>query len=150
MPNRTSSIENRKSLDHIGIAVLDAERVAAMYRDVLGYTIYKTETVETQGVETWFMDAGGAKLELLTSTQAGSTIERFLEKRGEGLHHIAFEVEDLKAEMARLQQLGYELLTDAPQPGADGKWITFLHPKQTHGVLIELCQSRSESEETPS
>lgn len=128
-------------LDHIGISVADAEAVAALYEQLLGHAPYKTETVEDEGVRTHFIEAGTAKLELLEALGPDSPIARALDKRGPGLHHLAFEVEDIQATYARMQELGYTPLSEAPTSGADGKLIFFLHPKQTHGVLVEFCQS---------
>lgn len=134
-------------LEHIGIAVEDVEAVRRVYADVLGIGPYKTETVEREGVRTHFLatgtSPGGAKLEWLEATSPDSPVARHLERRGEGLHHLAFEVEDLPAHMDRLRALGYRLLGDAPKPGADGKRIIFLHPKETAGVLVELCETVS-------
>ena len=132
------------TLDHLGIAADASAR--DLFRQLLGAEPYKTEVVETQGVRTVFFGDGAApgaapKLELLESIADGSPIARHLEKRGPGLHHVAFEVDDLEAEMDRVRGLGVRLLSDAPQPGADGKRIVFLHPKDTAGVLVELCAS---------
>lgn len=125
-------------LEHLGIAVADAAAVRALYEKLLGLTPYKTETVDREGVCTHFLDAG-AKLELLEALGPDSPVARHLEKRGEGLHHLAFRVDDVDAAFAHAQQLGFQPLGDAPKPGADGKRIFFLHPRDTHGVLIELC-----------
>ncbi len=126
------------TLEHLGIAVQDAAAVQALYETLLGLTPYKTETVEREGVRTHFLDAG-AKLELLEALGPDSPVARHIEKRGEGLHHVAFRVPDVDAAFARVQALGLTPLGDAPKPGADGKRIFFLHPRDTHGVLIELC-----------
>ena len=132
------------TLDHLGIAATDAAE--ELFRQLLGASPYKSEVVETQGVRTVFFGDGGReaaapKLELLESTTPGSPIARFLASKGPGLHHLAFEVADIEQEMIRVRQLGIRLLSDTPQPGADGKRIVFLHPKDTAGVLVELCQS---------
>lgn len=132
------------TLDHLGIAATEASR--ELFRQLLDASPYKTEIVETQGVRTVFFGDGGRggaapKLELLESVRTDSPIARFLGSRGPGLHHIAFEVADLELEMDRVRQLGIRLLSETPQPGADGKRIVFLHPKDTAGVLVELCQS---------
>ena len=132
------------TLDHLGIAASDAS--LELFRQLLDASPYKSEVVETQGVRTVFFGDGGRagaapKLELLESTRDDSPIARFLNAKGPGLHHIAFEVRDIEREMARVRQLGIRLLSDTPQPGADGKQIVFLHPKDTAGVLVELCQS---------
>ncbi len=128
-------------LEHIGIAVRDAAAVASLYEQLLGHGPYKAETVEREGVRTHFIQAGTAKLELLEALGPDSPVAKYLERRGEGLHHLAFEVDDIHAEMQRLRDLGFTPLSDEPRPGADGKLIFFLHPKQTHGVLVEFCQS---------
>jgi len=132
------------TLDHLGIAATGASR--DLFEQLLASSSYKSEVVETQGVRTIFFGDGGRagaapKLELLESTREDSPIARFLESKGPGLHHIAFDVPDLEREMERVRQLGIRLLSDTPQPGADGKRIVFLHPKDTAGVLVELCQS---------
>ena len=128
-------------LEHVGLAVDDPEAVARLYETLLGIRPYKKERVEHEGVQTHFLSAGTAKLELLEALGADSPVARFLEKRGEGLHHLAFEVCDIHAQMQRLRQLGFTPLSDEPRRGADGKLIFFLHPKETHGVLIEFCQN---------
>lgn len=128
-------------LEHVGIAVDAPEAVAACYREVLGVLPYKTETVADQGVRTHFISAGSAKLELLEAVADDSPVAAFLKKRGEGLHHLAFEVDDIDEAFARLQNAGFTPLSEAPIRGADDKRIFFLHPKDTHGVLIECCQS---------
>jgi methylmalonyl-CoA/ethylmalonyl-CoA epimerase len=126
-------------LEHIGIAVADAAAVMAQYEALFGAKPYKEEVVEREGVRTIFYDAGGTKIELLHSTTPDGPVAKFIAKRGPGLHHLAFAVADVDAEIARLKTLGYTLLSDTAKPGADGKRIVFLHPKDTHGVLIELC-----------
>lgn len=128
-------------LEHIGIAVDDVEAVVDCFRDVLGAEPYKQETVAEQQVRTHVLDADMAKLELLEALGDDSPVQRFLDRQGEGLHHLAFEVSDLAATMRRLQETGFELLSDVPQDGADDKQIAFVHPKQTHGVLVEFCES---------
>ena len=128
-------------LEHIGIAVDDVDAVTETIRDVLGIVPYKAETVPEQQVRTHFLDSETAKLELLEALGEESPVQRFLDKQGEGLHHLAFEVSNLEETMRRLENAGYELLSEAPQDGADDKQIVFLHPKQTHGVLVELCES---------
>ena len=127
-------------LEHIGIAVHDAELVTRLYKSLFGVSPYQRETVQTERIRTHFFSVDTAKLELLESLAPDSAVGRFLAKRGEGLHHLAFEVENIHAEMKRLRSLGFTPLSDTPQPGADGKLIFFLHPKQTHGVLVEFCQ----------
>jgi len=134
-------------LEHIGIAVDQVEAVVECFRDLLDVTPYKAETVTDQQVRTHFLnggspkDPGSAKLELLEALDADSAVQKFLDNRGEGLHHLAFEVEDADTTMAHLRDAGYTLLSDAPQPGADDKRIFFVHPKETHGVLVEFCES---------
>jgi methylmalonyl-CoA/ethylmalonyl-CoA epimerase len=128
-------------LEHIGIAVKDLSQSNALFAQILGSQPYKQETVEREGVITSFFQTGESKIELLVATHPDSPIAKFIEKRGEGIHHLAFEVADIEAEMKRLQDQGFTLLADAPKLGADNKRICFLHPKGTNGVLIELCQS---------
>lgn len=131
-------------LDHIGIAVADLKAANTLIARLLGRDHYKIEAVEEQGALTSFFAAGedhAAKIELVASEKAGSPIDKFVQKRGPGLHHLAFEVEDIRAEMKRLAADGFELLQDEPRQGADNKLICFLHPKSTNGVLVEICQS---------
>lgn len=130
-----------QKVEHIGIAVRDLAAANALYERLLGVAPYKEEVVEAQGVRTAFFRVGPAKVELLEPTGADSPIARFLERRGPGVHHVAFEVADIGAEMARLRQAGFQLLSEEPQPGADGKLVCFVHPKSAGGVLVELCQS---------
>jgi methylmalonyl-CoA epimerase len=129
---------NKPTLDHIGIAVksLDASNIYA----ALGLTIDHVETVATQGVRTAFLSAGDANLELLEPTGPESPVAKFIEKRGEGIHHICFRVDDIEAHLANLKSLGYRLITDAPVPGAHGCRVAFLHPAAGNGVLIELSE----------
>ena len=129
-------------IEHIGIAVRDIEEAIETYETLLDTPCYKREIVEQQQVDTAFFRTGESKVELLGATSPDSVIAKFVDKRGEGIHHIAFEVEDIKDEMERLKNEGYVLLKDEPQPGADNKLVAFLHPKSNHGVLIELCQDR--------
>ncbi len=128
-------------LEHIGIAVADVDAVQALYDLLLEARPYKSETVEREGVRTHFIAAGTAKLELLEALGPDSPVAKYLDKRGQGLHHLAFEVDDAAAMLTRLRDAGYRPLSDEPRTGADGKQIFFLHPKQTHGVLVECCQS---------
>jgi len=132
-------------VEHIGIAVDDVDAVVETVRELLQMEPYKTETVSEQQVRTHFLDAGTTKLELLEALDENSPVQRYLDRRGEGLHHLAFEVSDLKATMHRLREAGFELLSETPQRGADDKQIAFVHPKQTHGVLVEFCESVSPS-----
>lgn len=128
-------------LEHVGIAVDDADAVVSLYNDLLGILPYKSETVASQHVRTHFLEAGSAKLELLEAIESTGPIASYLEKRGEGLHHLAFQVDDIDATFDRIRQAGYRILGTEPTPGADGKRIFFLHPKETHGVLVEFCGS---------
>ncbi|WP_288427723.1 methylmalonyl-CoA epimerase [uncultured Spirosoma sp.] len=128
------------NIEHIGIAVRDLAQANALYTRLLNVPPYKQETVESEGVTTSFFRVNQTKLELLEATNPDSTIARFLEKRGEGVHHIAIEVDDIQTEMERLRNEGFILLNEQPKPGADNKLVCFVHPKTTNGVLIELCQ----------
>ena len=127
-------------IEHIGIAVKNIESAKAIYKSLLGADSYKTEAVESEGVSTSFFMCGESKIELLEATRADSPIAKFIEKRGEGIHHIAFSVTDIKAETNRLMEEGFIVLNEEPKKGADNKRVVFLHPKSTNGVLIELCQ----------
>lgn len=129
-------------IEHIGIAVKDLESAHKIFADVLNTPMYKSETVESEHVTTAFYQVGPNKIELLQATNPEGPIAKFIEKRGEGMHHIAFDVTDIDAEIDRLQKKGYRLINETPKPGADGKKIAFLHPKSSNGVLIELCQDR--------
>jgi methylmalonyl-CoA/ethylmalonyl-CoA epimerase len=130
-----------KQVEHIGIAVKDLKVAAALYEKLLGIGPYKQEVVPSENVVTSFFQTGQAKVELLEATSPDSAIAKFIEKRGEGIHHIAFEVEDIKAEMQRLENEGFVLLNKEPKQGADNKLVCFIHPKSANGVLVELCQS---------
>ena len=130
-----------QKLEHIGIAVKDLTVSVPLFEKLLNSLCYKKETVESEKVTTAFFRQGNTKIELVESTETDSVINKFIEREGEGLHHIAFEVMDIEAEMARLKKEGFQLINDVPKPGADNKLICFLHPKNTNGVLIELCQS---------
>ncbi len=131
-------------IEHIGIAVKDFNKAIPLFEKLLNTPCYKTETVASEQVITAFFKQGESKLELLESTEPGGIISRFIDKKGEGIHHIAFEVTDIYAEMARLTQEGFVLLHEQPKKGADNKLVCFLHPKDTNGVLIELCQEVGE------
>ena len=133
-----------KKIEHIGIAVRDLESSCDLYEKLLNTNCYKKEEVASEGVKTAFFKTGENKIELLSASHADSPIAKFLEKRGEGIHHIAFDVEDIYAEMERLKQEGFVLLNEVPKPGADHKLVCFLHPKGTNGVLVELCQEIKE------
>jgi methylmalonyl-CoA/ethylmalonyl-CoA epimerase len=126
--------------EHIGIAVKDLSISIPLFEKLLNSRCYKTELVETEKVNTAFFQQGKTKIELLESTDPNGVIAKFIERKGEGLHHIAFDVTDIKAEMKRLQAEGFILLNEEPKTGADNKLVCFLHPKGTNGVLIELCQ----------
>ena len=131
-----------KQIDHIGIAVSDLETGIARYETLLNTPCYKREMVESQKVETAFFRVGDSKIELLGPTSPESVIATFIQKRGEGIHHIAFETDDIREEAKRMEKEGFRLLMEAPVAGADNKEILFLHPKDVNGVLIELCQTR--------
>lgn len=135
-------------IEHIGIAVKDLKAAGKIYETLLNIKCYKTEKVKSEGVETAFYEVGESKIELLGATNAESPIAKFLEKRGEGIHHIAFGVDDIHAEILRLKEEGYVLLSDKPKKGADNKLVAFLHPKSANGVLVELCQEIEEDSET--
>ena len=128
-------------VEHIGIAVKTLADSVPLFEKLLKSQCYKTETVNSEMVNTAFFKAGDTKIELLESIDDNSAISKFIEKKGEGVHHIAFEVENLESEMERLKNEGFLLLNDKPKKGADNKIICFLHPKSTNGVLIELCQA---------
>ena len=132
-----------QKIEHIGIAVTDLKVSIPLFEQLLNIPCYKTERVEREGVETAFFQTGESKIELLQTTRDDGPIGKFISKKGEGIHHIAFAVENIEAEMKRLQALGFELLSDVPKPGADGKMVCFLHPKGTNGVLIELCADQN-------
>ncbi|HBR53384.1 MAG TPA: methylmalonyl-CoA epimerase [Flavobacteriaceae bacterium] len=131
-------------IEHIGIAVKDIATANEIYTKLLGYAPYKTEAVASEGVQTSFFTCGESKVELLEATAANSPIAKFIEKRGEGIHHIAFSVDNIVAEMERLKKEGFILLNEEPKKGADNKWVAFLHPKSSNGVLVELCQEIEE------
>jgi len=133
-----------EKIEHIGIAVKDLEQANTIYENLLGIAPYKMEKVESEGVSTSFFQTGESKIELLEATNPESAIAKFIAKKGEGVHHIAFAVKDIKAEMKRLSDLGFTILNDEPKRGADNKWVCFIHPKNTKGVLVELCQEIKE------
>jgi methylmalonyl-CoA/ethylmalonyl-CoA epimerase len=132
-------------IEHIGIAVKELKSSIPLFEKLLNTGCYKTESVASENVNTAFFQKGESKIELLESSEANGVIARFIQKKGEGIHHIAFEVKDIRAEMKRLQAEGFTLLNDEPKPGADNKMVCFLHPKDTNGVLIELCEERATS-----
>lgn len=131
-------------LEHIGIAVKNLEAANTLYERLLGTAPYKQEFVESEHVLTSFFKIGESKVELLEATAPESAIARHIEKRGEGIHHLAFEVEDIEGEMARLKADGFVLLNEHPKRGADNKLVCFVHPKSANGVLVELCQAINE------
>lgn len=131
-----------QKVEHIGIAVGDLAVSVPIFERLLGSACYKTEEVETERVATAFFRSGETKIELLQGLDADSVITKFVARRGEGMHHIAFAVEDIHAEMRRLAAEGFTLLNAEPKPGADNKLVCFLHPKDTNGVLIELCMDK--------
>lgn len=130
-----------QQVEHIGIAVKNLDISIPLFEMLLNTSCYKTETVDSEKVNTAFFQTGSTKIELLESSTADGVISKFIEKKGEGIHHIAFEVADILAEMKRLSNEGFQLLNEIPKKGADNKLVCFLHPKGTNGVLIELCQS---------
>ncbi|MEO7446441.1 MAG: methylmalonyl-CoA epimerase [Ferruginibacter sp.] len=130
-------------VEHIGIAVKSLSQAIPHYEKILNAACYKTEEIASEKVNTAFFRQGETKIELLESITEDGVIASFLEKKGEGIHHIAFAVEDIHAEMKRLAAEGFRILNAEPKAGADNKWVCFLHPKDTGGVLIELCQERT-------
>jgi len=132
-------------IEHIGIAVKDLEASNALFEKLLGVPHYKTEEVVSEGVRTSFFKSGPNKIELLEATKPDSPIAKYLEKKGEGIHHIAFAVADIVSEIQRLKGEGFLVLNETPKKGADNKLVAFLHPKGTNGVLVELCQEIKES-----
>ncbi|MCO6462761.1 MAG: methylmalonyl-CoA epimerase [Saprospiraceae bacterium] len=136
-----------QKIEHLGIAVKDLEAAEAIYSKLLGTEPYKRETVESECVITSFFMNGPNKIELLAATDESSAIHKYIEKKGEGIHHIAFAVEDIHLEMERLRKEGFVILNESPKRGADNKLICFIHPKSANGVLIELCQEISSNEE---
>lgn len=131
-----------KKIEHIGIAVKDLSAANKIYSRLLNTSPYKTEEVDSENVNTSFFQVGESKIELLEGTSPDSPISKFIDKRGEGVHHIAFEVEDIHQEIDRLTKEGFQMIHEKPKDGADNKLIAFLHPKSSNGVLIELCQEK--------
>lgn len=129
-----------RKIEHLGIAVKDIDAATKTYEALLGKSAYQSEEVEREGVKTVFFKTGDSKIELLGATREDSPIAKYLNKKGEGIHHIAFDVKDIDAEIERLTREGFQLISDEPKPGADNKRIVFLHPKSSHGVLVELCE----------
>lgn len=132
-----------KKVEHIGIAVKNLENSNTLFKKLFGNEHYKIEKVESEGVSTSFFMLGETKIELLEATNPESSIAKFIEKKGEGIHHIAYAVDDIYAEMERLKKEGFELINKEPKEGADNKLICFLHPKSTNGILVELCQEKT-------
>lgn len=133
-----------RKIEHLGIAVKDLEASAKMYEALLGRPSYKTEKVVSEGVTTLFFQVGDSKIELLEANSPDSPIAKFIEKRGEGIHHIAYDVEDIEAEIQRLKKEGFQMIHETPKSGADNKRIAFLHPKSSGGVLVELCEEKKQ------
>jgi methylmalonyl-CoA/ethylmalonyl-CoA epimerase len=131
-----------RKIEHIGIAVKNLNESNALFKKLLGVTHYKIEDVESEGVRTSFFKIGDLKIELLQATRPDSPIAKFIEKKGEGIHHIAFDTEDVESKINSLSSDGFQLINDAPKEGADNKQIAFLHPKSTNGVLIEVCSDK--------
>jgi methylmalonyl-CoA/ethylmalonyl-CoA epimerase len=131
-----------EKIEHIGIAVKDLEKSEALFNALLNQTPYKREIVESESVQTVFYQSGPNKIELLQALAPESAIAKYIDKKGEGIHHIAFAVDDIVAELTRLKEAGFQLIHETPKEGADGKLIAFLHPKDTNGVLIELCMDK--------
>ena len=129
-----------KKIEHLGIAVKDLNKSNELFKKLLGEQSYKTEAVDSESVTTSFFKVGNQKLELLEASEPNSTIARFIERRGEGMHHLAFHVENIDEEIERLEKEGFEFVSKTPTKGADNKMVVFLHPKTTNGVLVELCQ----------
>ncbi len=132
--------QSHYALDHIGIAVKNLDKSIAQYERNFGFTLHSRETIETSNVELAFLSLPNTLIELLTPTSTASSIHKFLETRGEGLHHVCYEVEDIRAELARMKSLGHRLIDETPRPGAHHSEIAFVHPKDTGGVLTEFCQ----------
>lgn len=129
-------------IEHIGIAVKDIQKSNDLFQKLFGKAHYKIESVESEGVSTSFFMLGETKVELLEATRPDSPIAKFIEKKGEGIHHIAYAVDNLELEMERLKKEGFDMINEKPKDGADNKRICFLHPKTTNGVLVELCEDR--------
>lgn len=133
-----------RKIEHLGIAVKSLEASKLIFEKLLGTPAYKEEEVASEGVKTLFFGTGPNKIELLEATKPESPIAKFIEKKGEGIHHVAFDVEDILAEVQRLKSEGFTILNEVPKRGADNKWVVFVHPRDTNGVLIELCQEIKE------
>lgn len=133
-----------RKIEHLGIAVKNLESSKLIFEKLLGTPAYKEEEVASEGVKTLFFGSGPNKIELLEATKPESPIAKFIERKGEGIHHVAFDVEDIREEVVRLKSEGFTILNEEPKRGADNKWVVFIHPKDTNGVLIELCQEIKE------
>ncbi len=131
-----------EKIEHIGIAVRELASAIPLYEKLLNTICYKRERVESEKVETAFFQTGESKIELLQSTDPEGIIARFIDKKGEGIHHIAFAVNDIHAEIKRLKEAGFQFISEEPKAGADNKWVCFLHPKSANGVLVEICAER--------
>ncbi|WP_194774278.1 methylmalonyl-CoA epimerase [Pararhodonellum marinum] len=131
-----------RKIEHLGIAVKNLKQSNALFERLLGKASYKEEEVGSEGVLTSFFQVGETKIELLEASSENSPIAKFMERRGEGIHHIAFDVEDIRSEVERLKANGFEILNEIPKEGADHKLVVFLHPRSTNGVLVELCQDK--------
>lgn len=131
-----------KKIEHLGIAVENITESLKVYEALLGTKCYKLEEVESEGVKTAFLQIGESKIELLEATNSDSPIAKFLDKKGKGIHHIAFDTDDIEKDLKRLKNEGFELIHQSPKDGADNKIIAFLHPKSTDGILVELCQEK--------
>jgi methylmalonyl-CoA/ethylmalonyl-CoA epimerase len=142
MKHHSQYLYAMNKIEHIGIAIRNLGEAIPLFEKLLNSPCYKTEEVASEKVRTAFFRQGENKIELLESTDPEGVIAKFIEKKGEGLHHIAFDVTDIRAEMKRLAEAGFQLLNAEPKQGADNKLVCFLHPKHTHGVLVELCQER--------
>lgn len=133
-----------RKIEHLGLAVENIEEASKVFADLLDTECYKLEEVESEHVKTAFFKIGESKIELLQATDPSSAIAKYIAKKGQGIHHIAFDVADIEAEIKRLEAKGFQLIHTTPKDGADNKLIAFLHPKSTEGMLIELCQDREE------
>ena len=138
-----------RKIEHIGIAVKSLSDSIPLFEKLLNSQCYKTEIVESEMVKTAFFRVGDTKIELLESTVQEGVIAKYIQKRGEGVHHLAFDVEDIESEIKRLQSEGFQLINAQPKPGADNKIVCFLHPKSTNGILIELCMERKTTDHGP-
>lgn len=129
-----------KKVEHIGIAIKNLDEAESLFERLFGKSAYKREAVESEKVSTSFFKLGDTKIELLESENESSAISKFIDKKGEGIHHMAFEVDDIEAELSRLKKEGFQLINQSPFKGADNKLVAFIHPKSCHGILVELCQ----------